>query len=72
LHKPLFLQALTVSYCFQGRRCPILKCKKWLGIKLSADSLVWGNMILLYFLIALGVVFLIAEGVQRYLARRRD
>lgn len=46
--------------------------QKWLGIKLSADSLVWGNMILLYFLIALGVVFLIAEGVQRYLARRRD
>ena len=46
--------------------------EKWLGIKLSADSLVWGNMILLYFLIALGVVFLIAEGVQRYLARRRD
>jgi len=29
-------------------------------------------MILLYFLIALGVVFLISEGVQRYLARRRD
>ena len=29
-------------------------------------------MILLYFLIALEVVFLIAEGVKRYLARRRD
>jgi len=29
-------------------------------------------MILLYFLVALGVVFLIAEVVQRYLARRRD
>jgi hypothetical protein len=29
-------------------------------------------MILLYFLIALGVVFLIAEGVHRYLARRRN
>ncbi len=29
-------------------------------------------MILLYFLIALAVGFLISEGVQRYLARRRE
>ncbi|MBL7250289.1 hypothetical protein ACLD02_05325 [Alloalcanivorax sp. C16-2] len=58
---------------FQGRFRPKLpEVRTGFPLEKIGIPPIRGTMILLYFLIALAVGFLISEGVQRYLARRRE